>query len=523
MRPGLGARFSLLSAGVWVGVSLALGAGLTYLVERTMLERATLASLDYVRNLARFLTTREDFVRLRVGAEYEAFDRMVREQFFTPQVVTIKIYDRQGTTVYHSRNRDLVGRAFPDNASLRQALRGETVVGLSDLQGAEHLAERQAGYSRLLEVYVPIVLEGTTTVIGAYEIYSPLDPFYRRVWSLRRSVWASVLGGLALFYAALWLTFRRASATIVGQNRALERTARELRAAYEALQRAQARLVQSEKLAAMGRLAAGVVHEIGNPLGSVLGLLDLQLLCRGSPADRAECRDRSERLAGEIVRLRRLLQGLLDYGRPGPPVLAAVDAVRVVGRALALAATHRGLEHIRWAGPIGAAAPPALADEALLEQVLLNLLLNAGQATPPGGTVGVEVAAAPASRWGSGDVRVGRVFPAEEPVVAIAIHDQGPGIPPEHLERVFEPFFSTKPRGQGVGLGLAICHRLVETLGGALTLSSRPGRGTVARVLLPVADGPATRAAGDVPAVGSDGGAPSGPDRPPHPRRGPTA
>ncbi len=506
MGPRLLNRFSLLSAGLWVGVSLVLGAGLTYLVERQMLERATLASLDYFKNLARFLTTREEFVRLRVGAEYEAFDRVVRENFFTPQVVTLKIYDRHGTTIYHSRNRDLVGRAFPDNLALRRALRGETVVGLSDLRGAEHVAERRAGYSRLLEVYIPIVLEGTTTVIGAYEIYSPLDPFYQKLWGLRLPVWGSVLAGLALFYVALWLTFRRASATIVGQNVALERTARELRTAYEELKQAQARLVQSEKLAATGRLAAGVVHEIGNPLGSVLGLLDLQLLCRGRPEDRAECRDRSERLAGEIVRLRRILQSLLDYARPGPPELGPVDAGRVAERALALVAAHRGLEGVRWARPDAPAVPPALADEALLEQVLINLLLNAGQATPPGGTVRMEVGAGPAGRWGDGDVRVGRAFPPEASVVTVGIHDPGPGIPPRDLERIFEPFFSTKARGQGAGLGLAICHRLVETLGGALTVTSRPGGGTTARVLLPVA--------GDAPAGPGRGGlAEARPDR----------
>jgi signal transduction histidine kinase len=478
-------HFSLLSAGVWVGLALVLGTGVTYLVERKMLERTTLASLDYFKNLARFIITKEDFVRPRSGAEYEAFDRLIREEFFTGHVVTIKIYDRSGTTIYHSRAPELVGRAFPDNAALRQALRGETVVGLSDLQGAEHLGERRDGYSQLFEVYIPIFLEGTGTVIGAYEIYSPIDPFYRKVWDLRLSVWGAVLAGLGVLYTALALTFRRASRTIVEQNVALERTAGDLRNAYEQLRQAQSQLVQSEKLASTGRLAAGIVHEIGNPLGSILGLLDLQLLCRGRPDERAECRDRSERMAGEIVRLKRILQGLLDYAHPSPPQLAPLDVNAVVERALGLVAAQKGFERIAWTRSLAGSLPPARADAHPLEQVLLNLLLNAAYAAADGGAVRVETGVSRGGRWGDGDARVGRAFASEEEAVAIAITDGGSGIPLEHLGRIFEPFFSTRRRGEGSGLGLAICHSLIDALEGALIVESRGGVGTTVRVLLP--------------------------------------
>jgi len=479
-------NFSLMSAGLWVGFALILGTGVTYLVEQKMLERATLTSLDYFKNLARFITTKEEFVRLRTGAEYEAFDRMIKESFFTPHVVTIKIYDRSGTTIYHSRDPEVIGRAFPGNVPLQRALRGETVVGLSDLQGAEHLAERLAGYSRLFEVYIPIFLEGTGTVIGAYEIYSPIDPLYQRVWGLRLPVWGAIFFGLALLYGALSLTFRLASRTIVQQNLALERTARELREAYEELKRTQTQLVQSEKLASTGRLAAGIVHEIGNPLGSILGLLDLQLLCRGRPEDRAECRDRTERVAGEIARLKRILQGLLDYARPSPPQLEPLDVNGVIERTLALVASQKGLQGVVWTKDLAASLPPASADRHLLEQVLINLLLNAVQAMERG-PIRVETRTGPAGRWGDGAYRVGRAFSPDHEVVAISIADHGPGIPPDHVERIFEPFFSTKEQGQGSGLGLAVCHSLIEALQGALAVESRSGAGTTVRVLLPAA------------------------------------
>jgi signal transduction histidine kinase len=480
MRWPFGA-FSVLSAGLWVGFALVLGGSVTYLVEREMLERATLTSLDYFKNLAPFIMTKEDFVRLRTGA----FDQRIRETFFTPHVVTIKIYDRAGRTIYHSRQAEFVGRAFPDNVLLQTALRGETVVGLSDLRGSEHLTERRAGYSRLFEVYIPIFLEGTSTVIGAYEVYSPIDPFYAKVSRLRLPVWGAILFGAGLLWAALSLTFRWASKSIVEQKQAVERTASELRHAYEELTETQSRLVESEKLASAGRLAAGIVHEIGNPLASVLGLLDLQLLCRGRPEDRAECRDRSERVAAEVARLKRILQGLLDYARPTTPEPVPLDVNEAVETALALVASQKEFEGVAWAKELRPSCPPAVADKYLLEQILINLLLNAAQATRGRGPVTVGTAAGPAGRWREGDHGVGRTFPPDDEVVAISIADRGPGIPPEHLPRIFEPFFSTKGSGQGSGLGLAICHSLIEALHGALVVAGDAGTGTRIRVLLP--------------------------------------
>lgn len=489
MRKRLFQRFSLLSAGLWVGAALLLGSAITYLVEQKMLEQATLASLDYFKDLARFITTKEDFVRLRSGAEYEAFDRLVRENFFTSHVVTIKIYDRSGTTIYHSRRPEFVGKAFPDNRPLQRALQGETVVGLSGLRGSEHLGERQAGYLRLFEVYIPIFLEGTNRVIGAYEIYSPIDPFYRKVRTLRFSVWGAVIFGLVLLYTTLSMTFRRASRTILEQNRALELRATELRAAYDDLKRTQAQLVQSEKLASTGRLVAGMIHEIGNPLASVLGLLDLQLLCRGGPQDRAECLDRTDRLAGEIARLRGLLRSLLDYARPGPSQATRLDLNDMVEKSLVFVLSQKAFASLSLERDLAPGLPAVMADESLLQQVLVNILLNAAQATPPGGSITVRTRAGNGEEAWRGDHAVGRVFQPGEGTVTMAVSDTGPGIPREHLGRIFEPFFSTKGRGEGAGLGLAICHSIIELLHGALVVELPPGGGTTFRVVLPATAG----------------------------------
>ena len=131
--------------------------------------------------------------------------------------------------------------------------------------------------------------------------------------------------------------------------------------------------------------------------------------------------------------------------------------------------------------------PPVLADESLLQQVLVNVLLNAAQASPAGGSVTVTTRAGNGAEAWRGDHAVGHVFQPGERTVTVAVSDGGPGIPREHLGRIFEPFFSTKGRGEGAGLGLAICHSVIELLRGALVVELAPGSGTTFRIVVPAA------------------------------------
>ncbi len=478
-------RFSLMSAGVWVGLALLLGAGLTYYAEQRMLERTTLASLDHFRHLPHFMVATEEFVQLKVGEEYDRFDRFIKARFFDPKVFTIKIYDRGGILVYHSRDRSLVGRSFPDNLQLEKALQGKAVMELSELKGSEHVAERDFGHRRLLEAYIPI-LQGTSgRVLGAYEVYSPLAPLYRDLRNMRLVVWSSVIFGLFLLYAALSWTFRRASRTILEQNAALAKQAQELKQAYEELKATQGQLVRSERLASAGRVAAGVVHEIGNPLASILGMVDLLLRCKGRPQDHQECRENLERVASETVRLKGILQGLLDYARPAGKQVRSLEVNKVVERTMLLLSSHNAFQGIQVMQKFQEPSPLALADEGLLQQVLVNILMNAAQAMPKGGRISIATEARPVKPWQEGIVSVGRCFDPDEEAAIITVADTGPGIPHEDLPRIFEPFFSTKETRRGVGLGLAICHSIVEGLKGAIAVESRSGLGTTFYILLP--------------------------------------
>ncbi len=493
MRTRFLRRFSVMSAGLWVAAALLLGAGVTYIVEQRMLERSSIATLDYYQRLTRYLVTDEDFVRPKTGEAYERFDATIRRNFLTPRVFSVKIYDREGTLTYYSLDRTQVGRRFSDNPDLQKALAGQVVLELSDLRKGEHAAERQSGQGRLLEVYIPILRKGSDEIIGAYEIYSSVDPLFQDIRRIRTYVWASILFGLLLLYLVLSWTFRRASHTILDQNRALARQADELRQAYDELTRAQSRLVQNEKLASAGRLAAGVVHEIGNPLASVLGLVDLLLRCRGRPQDRLECRENLGRIASEITRLRGILQGLLDYARPAGRILRPSNLNGIVERTLLLVATQPTFRNIKVIQRMEDPAPVARTDDRLLQQILVNVLMNAAQAMPEGGELTVATAQGPAAE-GEDGVTVGKVFAPGDQAASITVGDTGPGIAEGDLPRIFEPFFSTKETGKGVGLGLAICHSIVEELGGAISVRSLPGLGTTACILLP-ADGVAEREA----------------------------
>jgi signal transduction histidine kinase len=262
-------------------------------------------------------------------------------------------------------------------------------------------------------------------------------------------------GGLALSRGAV--AFERVAGALEEERGRLAAKVEELTAANRALAEARESLLRSEKLATVGRLASGLAHEVGNPLGAVAGYAELARARLPRDAD-PELRDAVERIAAAAARIDRTVRDLLDFARPAPPALVPLDLSAAVEAALRLArvqARFRGVE-VALALPPG--LPRVVADEHQLSQVFLNLLLNAGDAM--GGSGRVEVRAR-----------------AERGRVAVEVEDSGPGIPPSDLTRIFDPFFTTKDPGRGTGLGLAICHRILEGAGGDIQAGNGTGGG----------------------------------------------
>jgi two-component system NtrC family sensor kinase len=229
-------------------------------------------------------------------------------------------------------------------------------------------------------------------------------------------------------------------------------------------------LAQSEKQASVGRLAAGIAHEINNPLTGVLTFT--HMLLRRGDLD-GEARRDLETIAQSTERVRTIVKGLLDFARQTRLAPEPADVNEVVAGALSLAANQGLLKGVRICFDPAPGLPAVTLDRNQVQSVVLNLLLNALDATEQGGHVNVATCCASDHAGTTG--------------VEIEVADTGCGISPEHLERVFDPFFTTKEVGRGTGLGLSVSLGIVGRHGGAIRVHSRPGQGSTFTVWLPLA------------------------------------
>lgn len=234
----------------------------------------------------------------------------------------------------------------------------------------------------------------------------------------------------------------------------------------------EAQLLQASKMAAIGELAAGVSHEINNPVGIISGTAEqLQFLIEHHRHDPEEVYRRLsthlETIGEQAARCKKITQGLLNFARKTETHTTDVDLRRLLDRTLALVENRALSEHKRIETCVADTLPIIKADPHQLEQVFLNLVNNALDAIGEDGTVRVGIAAI--DDW-----------------AVIEVADDGIGIPEENLKKIFDPFFTTKPLGKGTGLGLSICFGIVQRMDGAISAKSRPDTGTTFTVRLPL-------------------------------------
>jgi two-component system NtrC family sensor kinase len=233
-----------------------------------------------------------------------------------------------------------------------------------------------------------------------------------------------------------------------------------------------AQLLQRDKMAALGKMAAGIAHEINNPLavigekaGWIRDLLDDPAL-QGSTV-LPELLASVDKIETHVERARKITHRMLGFARRMEPRLDDVDINRVLGETVELLQNHARVNDIQIELDLADDLPIIASDQSQLQQVFLNLLNNAIDAIGKDGLISC------ATRRLDKEIRV-------------TITDNGPGIPPEHLARVFDPFFTTKEPGRGTGLGLAISFQIIEKMGGRLLLENVTPRGSRATVILPV-------------------------------------
>jgi signal transduction histidine kinase len=267
----------------------------------------------------------------------------------------------------------------------------------------------------------------------------------------------------------------------------LAKAVAELRQANRELRRTRAGLDRAERLAVVGRLAAGVAHEVGNPIGAILAFVELAARDAGlSEASRAHL----ERASREGGRVRTILRQLLDFSRPVRPAPVPIALAAPLEEARALVAAQAAGRRIRFETRVDPALPLASADPAVVLQILLNLLLNAADAVADAAepVVRLELAAAPLRTRPAGAEGEGAAARALPDAVECRISDNGTGIAEADRERIFDPFFTTKPPGHGTGLGLSTALRLAEEMEGQLLLvEPPPGFATCFVLRLPAA------------------------------------
>ena len=234
------------------------------------------------------------------------------------------------------------------------------------------------------------------------------------------------------------------------------------------LQESQEQLIQAEKLSSLGQMSASIAHEINNPLAGVL--VYAQLLAKKLSRNTLTKQVGLEylgKMASEVDRSSRIIRNLLDFARPSEPKLGDVDINKVIEDALTLVDHRAELGHVGLITELHPNLPTVYADYDQLRQVLVNLTLNAIQATPGGGWVTVHTQ--PAANGG----------------LRVEVKDTGCGITEENMAKLFTPFFTTKEKGQGVGLGLAVARSIIEKHCGSIDVESHEGEGTTFTVVLP--------------------------------------
>lgn len=238
---------------------------------------------------------------------------------------------------------------------------------------------------------------------------------------------------------------------------------RKMAADIDELQRLNARLIRTEKLAAMGTLAAGVAHEVNNPLASISSLIQIMQSEDNLPK---ETREKLDLMSSQIRRITQVTNDMTNFASARPAARASVEIIKIVESSLRLARFDKSFQELKVVTNFANDVGPFVADPDQLQQVVLNLLLNARDAMPDGGHLAIST-----QRHGD--------------EVSISIADSGCGIDKVAAQHIFDPFYTTKPAGKGTGLGLAVCYGIVTAHGGRIELADNVPSGTIFNVYLP--------------------------------------
>jgi two-component system NtrC family sensor kinase len=492
MRGSLRAKFILAIAALIV----ALMGTVTVIVNRqqhaALLEQARLRAVTLARGLA---AVSEGYLLSYNFIQLEQVMESVRDD--EEDVAYAITHRRDGQVAVYSGRSDLQGKQLDDPVTKRALEATEPLV-----QEVVIPRTGERGY----DVAIPIYMPSSSQKWGTVRLGFSLERAYRSISQTRRVLLVVSLLAMAcgVFLAAYMATrivrpigqlvagahefakgsydhaihvdskdeigylasaFNQLGTSLQLHVAFLEEEKRRLEDANHRLREAQEQLIQSERLATVGKLAAKVAHEVNNPLAIIKTAIRI---IKGQTEGDEVMRDNFTEIEEEIARIARIVRGLLDLSRPAPAA-EIVDVNRLVQGLERLLGPNLREKDIALAVSMDPTRPSVRISADQLKQVILNLVRNAADAMPGGGSVSIETA-----RHGTH--------------VEIRVADDGCGIPEENLKRIFDPFFSTKGHEQGMGLGLSVSHGIIQAAKGTMVVDSVVDRGTTFRVSLPAVE-----------------------------------
>lgn len=396
-------------------------------------------------------------IALRNPQQFQRLDLIVRNITHGMNIQSVTIFDSKENVTSYSTIPERIGNRGEGGAEYARALTGDNNSVLVSSGSLLNLVPGAAPITCQLKTYVPFrqkkpLGQTTDVIMGVIEVAQDLSGELRAIIRLQGVIVLTSVAIMTVLFLVLRFIVARA-------DRIIEARARDRRQLEE-------RLYQAERLASLGKMVASVSHEIKNPLGIVGSTAEIlrKRLERLAPGN--------EHLAGIIVeetaRLDRIVQEFLDFARPIKPGKIRVAVNKLLVAALEFFQPELERQGISSVLRLDDSLPMVLADPDLLYRAFLNIIINAKQAMEDGGTLTVS----------------SRFAPAQGGVV-VEIQDSGVGMPTEVLRQLFQPFFTTKNRGSG--LGLSIVENIVTSHGGTVSVESEPGTGSRFRITLPVA------------------------------------
>ena len=421
-----------------------------------ILRREWETTAQFVRTEVKEFLTAEDFKTKDRKSVGHKFDELLRHMTLMPDIMRFKVYNPKGVVIW-SDDKRLVGQSFAGNNELREAIEGKVVADMSSLSKKENFFQHDS-VQRVVEVYIPIYSEAPRELLGVMEIYKRADAIDRDIREARIVVLLGALGGGLLLYFSLFAIVRQA--------------ARKINEQQENLLKAQSDLLASQRMAAIGEMAAAVAHGIGNPLSSIRAAAQVAMLdCESENGDEQGNRTKEslQSIIQQVDRVQKRMQGLLNFAKPLVPHPVAVEINSLVCDVVEALRPRFEEANVNSHLDLDSSLPKATLDANHLEQAFMGLITNAVEATPKGGRVTIRT-----KMHGNG---------GSERSVTVSIEDTGEGIPAENREQVFEPFFTTKP--QGTGIGLALAKKFVERNGGTISIADGSNGGTRIDVKFP--------------------------------------